>query len=65
MRSRRSDLEAGQFIGEQVDFVDQDREALRANVSCFAFESQVHERDLMVCLATVQAFNFGHDVSNR
>lgn len=35
------DFDAGEFICQQVDFVNQDREALRANVLCLAFEGQV------------------------
>lgn len=56
MRGRRSDLDAGQFIGEKMNFVYQDREALRANMFRFAFEGQMHERDLMICLSAIQTF---------
>ena len=56
MRGRRGDLHAGQFIREQVNLVNQDREALRADMFSFAFEGQMHERNLLVCLAAIRAF---------
>jgi len=38
---RLGDFDAGEFIGEQVNFVNHDGEALDADALCLAFEGQV------------------------
>ena len=56
------DFNAGEFICKQVDLVDEDREALRADVFRFAFEGQVQERNLLIGEITVQAYRIGHGI---
>jgi hypothetical protein len=56
------DFDAGKFVGKQVDFVNQDREALRADVFFFAIEGQLEQRGLRVGAVAVETSWFGHEI---
>ena len=65
VRRNRGRREAWQFIHEQVRFVDQDGQALWAEVLRLAFEGQVQQGDFLFGAVAIQANMFGHGFSIR
>ena len=56
------DFGAGEFFGKQVDFVNQNRKALGADVFYLAFEGQVEQRGLRIGAVTVETNGFSHQI---
>jgi hypothetical protein len=56
---RRNHLCARQFIGKQMNLVDQRRQALRANIFCLILEGQVQQWNLLIRAVAVQTYFFG------
>jgi hypothetical protein len=54
----RDHFRAGQLISHQVDFVNQRRQALRADEFYLTFEGQLQKRDYIFSAFTIQAYFF-------
>lgn len=65
MRGGWIDLHTGQLVRQQVDLVDKDWEALRANIFCFTLENQIHQWDAIIRLSAIQAIFFFHGFSKH
>jgi hypothetical protein len=65
MVRRRGDLHAWQFICKLLGLVDQNGQALRANMFFCAFEGKADQWDLLICAIAIQAYFLSvHGFSN-